>query len=652
MPIEQSSTRTAFTTFTNTPIVVQPLSNVRQNVTQLQASNNYQPSRQVTTSSSTTSVPIFARTTDETFFDVPKTKQKVHTTKLKNAPVHVVPLTQSSTLAPPPPASQQPQFNFDSFQQNNFGAIPQRVIIPSQLSPEQRLALQASNKNFNGFQTTVTTSTSTQPPQSSSSSSSTTPVSSQQFNSRPNQVAGEQKSLSSPQKFNFKTQKYEFAEPRNPTTQFYNPKYETKGSDQQVNGNINLEPTKSNFVKYNNKTYAPRQTTTTITSSHVDENKQTTFNPQQYYYQSDQYQNLSPRGFSVVAQQQQQQQPQQQSQQLQQQRKTPAPEINPQITSRSESRNHKKFSTLVPKENYNNPTTFKPNSYSKKPLDTKIEKIQNPNKYYSQLITSAPTIYTTPTTQATTTTFVSNNNNNNHFHQTTTTIPRYSNFFSTSVTPKALTHGEEDDGQYRPDLYEKDFFRNRPKTTKLSSSPVKNTLYQFYQTSTAAPAPRAQNIQNNFNYQNNQNSQINQNHQNSNNNNQNDSGEEEFLKTEHSQNIFASGNQLRAEKEKEKLFGKNLEQFLSETSSPRPFSKPTPQATTTTITTTTTTTLKPSTTRKASTSSVTTKRIIPKGVEKDVSYDYQYYDTNGDHEYPDIEAIEDFGRTVKKSNTK
>ncbi|CAG9807300.1 unnamed protein product [Chironomus riparius] len=647
VPFEQNTR----TTFTNTPIVVQPIVNQRQNVTQLQASNNYQSSqsRQTTTYSST-NAPNLVRTTDETFFDVPKIKQKVQTTKLKSAssPLNVVPLapsttTTSSTFAPQPAV---PQFNYNSFPQNNFGAIPQRVIIPSQLSPEQRLALQASNGNLNNFQTTVTT---TQTP------STTTPVTPQQFN-RANQLGNsqnEQKTKVSQQKFNFKTQKYEFIEPQNPTTQFYNPKYETKGSDQSGIENINLEPTRSNFVKLHNKTYASRQTTTGF-----DENKPTTFNPQQYY-QSDQYQNLSPRGFSLAAQQQQQQ------------KKTPSPEIRPQITSRSESRNHKKFSTLVPKENYNFPTTFKPETYSKKHVDTKIEKISNPNKYYSQIITNAPTVGTTTTTTLAPIPQQYNNNNNQFNSQTTTS--RYANYFSTSTTPRPLGIGEEDDGLYRPDLYEKDLFKNKarlptrtsvpsstpvkntlvpsstpvkntlvpsstpvknysvsssipvkntsvPSSTPVRNTPssilVKNTLFQFYQTSTTL-APSVRNyIQN--------------------------SDEDEFLKTEHSQNIFASGNQLRAEKEKEKIFGKTYEQY-SETSSPRPFSKPT---------------LPPTTTQYTTTTFKTTTRTIPKSsssakpkVDKDVSYDYQYYDTNGDHEYPEVEAIEDFGRTVKKSST-
>lgn len=569
VPFEQSTR----TTFANTPIVVQPFPQSRQNVTQLQASNNYQ-SRQ----SSSTIGPILTKTTDETFFDVPKTKQKVQTTKLKSAsaPLNVVPISQqtSSTFVPPPAV---PKFNFEPFQQQNlFGAIPQRVIIPSQLSPEQRLALQASNGNINAFQSTSSTSIQTPP--------TTTPVTPQQF-SRVNQLS-EQKSKTQPQKFNFKTQKYEFVEPQNPTTQFYNTKYETKGSDQSGNGNINLEPTRSGFVKLNNKTYAQRQTTTG-----QDDNKPTTFNPQQYY-QSDQYKDLSPRGFSLAAQQQ---------------KKTAAPEIRPQITSRSESRNHKKFSTLVPKENYN-PTTFKPNTYSKKPLDTKIEKISNPNKYYSQLITNPPTIGTTTSLPQ---------QFNNYISHTTTT-PRHPNYFSTSITPRPLAAGEEDDGLYRPELYEKDFYKNKAKTTKTSvqaqSTPIKNTLYQFYLTSTTTLAPIRSNFQT--------------------------SDEDEFLKTEHSQNIFASGNQLRAEKEKEKLFGKNYEQF-SETSSPRPFSKPTLPPST--IPTT-------STTRKPTVTPAKSFKQQSKA-EKDVSYDYQYYDTNGDQEYPEIEAIEDFGRTVKKSST-
>lgn len=583
--------------FTNTPIVVQPASNNNRfdyenfrvnNSTTLQTSNSYRTFSSTSAAPSPTTLPPQSPKRDETFFDVPKANKKTQTTKLKSAPAQNLNFNSPS---PSPLTTNKPQIPVktqapaeplqDIF--NRFGAIPQRVIIPSKLSPEQRRELQASNSN--SFQSTAA---------SVPSPSTENPQFVPQFNRNnqsPNQLRqnneqkAQQKDVSSlPQKFNFKTQKYEPIDSQNPTTQFYNPNYETKGTEQP---NLNLDPTRSGFTKQHNKTYATRQST----SIPQDESKPTTFNPQQYYQsEQSQYQNLSPRGFSLAAQKQQELPA-----------KTAQPEIRPQITSRSEARNHKKFSTLVPKDQYN-PTTFKPtNNFSKKPVDyiasQKLEKIQNPNKYYSQFTsTQAPpttTVNTTPQPQF-------NNINtqfqhNNYQHQTT----RNSNFFSSTPSVRPLAVGEEDDGQYRPELYEKDFFRNKAKTTKITPAPARNNLYNFYQTSTTLTPQN----QNNFN-----------------------SGEEEFLKTAHSQNIFASGNQLRAEKEREKTVVK-FNDYSTEKSSPRPFSKPTQV---------TSTTAKP---RKEK-------------IEKDVSYDYQYYDTNADQsDYSELETIEDFGKTAKKSSS-
>lgn len=586
--VTAESTQKAFTaqqsrqTFTNTPIVVQPVANSRYDNDFFRSSNS--PTTVQTTSRS---LPPTTSTTanpkrDETFFDVPKISQKTPTTKLKSAPAQNFDFNSPSSTFQP----------LESLSQNLFGAIPQRVIIPSKLSPEQRLALQASNNN--NFQTTA-----------ASFASPTTTEVVPQFNRnqnsnqlRPNteQKPQQKDFVSLPQKFNFKTQKYEPIEnTQQPSTQFYNPNYETKGTEQPFNNNFNLEPTRSGLSKQVNKTYATRQ----LSSVTHEENKPTTFNPQQYYQsEQSQYQNLSPRGFSLAAQKQQEL-PQKQTQQHPQ--KHALQEIRPQITSRSEARNHKKFSTLVPKDQYN-PTTFKPNNnFSKKPFDyvtpQKLEKIQNPNKYYSQFTsTQAPStvpITTTPYPQ-----FHSLNTHeyqhNNFQHQTT----RQSNFFSTTTTFRPLADGEEDDGQYRPELYEKDFYRNKAKTTKITAAPVRNTFNNFYTQSTTLKPQKA------FN-----------------------SGEDEFLKTAHSQNIFASGNQLRVEKEREKTVA-NYNDFSTEKSSPRPFSKPTPV---------TSTTFKP----------------VKKEKEvKDVSYDYQYYDTNAEqHDYSEFDAVEDFGKTLKKSSS-
>lgn len=578
------------TTFTNAPIVVQPITtnrfeyeNFRKNeTTTLQGSNNF---RSIPNIPTTTVTPVQSSTIGH--FDAPKVNQKLNQVKIPIKNNNFIPPT--STVVPPAQS-------YESFPHlSNFGAIPQRIIIPSKLSKEQRLALQASSGNI--FQSTA--------------ASYTTPTTTKiphivpHFNriSQPQNQAKQdlvQKPLqndfnSLPQKFNFKTQKYESIEPLNPTTQFYNPNYETKGTDDSSNNNINVEPTRSAFIRHNNKTYAPRQQTTV---SQENNSRPTTFNPQQYY-QSDQYrnENLSPRGFSVAAQQQQ--------------RKTPELEIRPQITSRSESRNHKKFSTLVPKELYS-PTTFKPsNTFSKKPVDPlssqKLEKIQNPNKYYSQF---SSTTLLPPTTTTIAIAFPPqqpqlNNFNSNQFQQNIfQTTTRHSSFFSTSTTLKPLSQDEEDDGQYRPELYEKDFYRNRVKTTRITSAPIRNTLNNFYQTSTTHKP------QINFN-----------------------SGEDEFLKTAHSQNIVASGNQLRAEKEREKSLSKFDEYVTTastEKSSPRPFAKPV---------------------QSSSPPPTTTSTVKPKA-EKDASYDYQYYDTNAEPaDYSEFGAIEDFGKTSKKSSS-
>jgi hypothetical protein len=561
------STQKAFTSFTNTPIVVQPVTNSRFDYENFRLNN-------------ATTQPRAAPTTvspkrDETFIDVPKVSPKTQTTKLQSAPAqqNFGFNAPSSTVKPSATASAA----IDDFANRFFGAIPQRVIIPSKLSAEQRLALQASNANkLQSTAASIATPSTTEIPLFNRVSPSQTQNQLRQSN---DQKAQSKDFNNLPQKFNFKSQKYEPVEPQHPTTQFYNTQYETKGTD----SNYNQEPTRSGLFKQNAKTFAPRQQTPAA----QEDNKPTTFNPQQYYQsEQSQYQNLSPRGFSLAAQRQTEQP----------KAKTPQPEIKPQITSRSETRTHKKFSTLVPKDQYNQPTTFKPNNnnFSKKPVDSissqKLEKIQNPNKYYSQFTsTPAPSTTQYQTTQQF-------NQYSTQFQNNFPTTTRVSNFFSSTPSVRPLADGEEDDGQYRPELYEKDFYRNKLKTTKITPAPARNTFSNnFFQSTTTTLRPQ------NHNY---------------------NSGEDEFLKTAHSQNIFASGNQLRAEKEREKF------NDFTEKSSPRPFSKPTPV---------TTTTVKPAKKSKQ---------------EKDVSYDYQYYDTAADqHDYADLETIEDFGKTAKKSKS-
>jgi hypothetical protein len=605
-PIKSNvATQKPVTTFT-TPIVVQPISNERtsqgpriETSTQHHHASNFRsfPSSTLAPIQSSSALPQ-PRKIDETFFDVPKAIPKQsQAAKLQSAPVQQnFNQQQPSTVKPPqaPPRLETNPFAF-------FGAIPQRVIIPSQLSPEQRLALQQSNGKSLQLQSSSTVAPSQQ--FSSSQGPQTSPQN--RLSPNPNQIqtqkTQQQKDIGTlPQKFNFKTQKYEPVEPANPTTQFYNPKYETKGTEQPpYNTNINYDSTRDTLRQIN-RTTSQRQLT-------HDEHKPTTFNPQQYYQsEQSQFQTLTPRGFSIAAKQQQ----------TQQVKSTPAQIDNKQqkINSRAEIiRNHKKFSTLVPKDQYY-PTTFKPanGAFNKKPIDTvssqKLEKIQQSNKFFAQSTTLAPvtqSFITSPLPQ------YNNNALNTQYQQQQQPqqninfdqqSSRVNNFYSTSSTPRPLNENEEDDGQYRPELYEKDFYRNKIKTTKIAPVSVNNNVHQ----STSKP------IHNSF------------------------AGEEdELFKTAHSQNIFASGNQLRAEKEREKTVSKvaiDYSQF-TEKSSPRPFSKPTPPAT-----------VKPTTSKKP------VKQKSKTGAEKDVSYDYQYYDTDTNlNDYTDLETIEDFGKTVKKT---
>lgn len=691
-PTEQQQQRQ---TFTNSPIVVQQstTSNSRFNydnfrtnqnaTTTLQASNNFRSTSpspapfSQTTTQSTRQASVVSTTQDSTFFDVPKINQKSAQNQYKAAPQNIDYNTQTTTG--------QPQ------QQNRFNVIPQRVIVPNNLSPQHRLALQASNNNFQSTAASTPASSTTESSQLVPQYSRTNnPINHRQNEQKPQVPAAQQQqkefSKSTPQKFNFKTQKYESAEPLHPTTQFYNANYETKGTDSNF-GNLEL-------TRNNNKTFASRQLTT---SSLDDVNRPTTFNPQQFY-QNQQYQQPQqsqqqlPRGFSVA----QKSTPAPQTQQAQTtpqqpKRKTPQPDSRYQTIARTEGRDqytppsHKKFSTLVPKENYN-PTTFKPSTYNKKPVDhiasQKLEKVQNPNKYYTQFVTSAaPTTVSVPATTTTTTTtttqkpqqnfnnYQQNQNQNNFFavaqqqkqpqqkqqnefqqsnrqqtnqqqtnqqqqnqqqqqQQQQNLQNRQSNFFSSTTTARPLAENEEDDGQYRPELYEKDFYRNKAKTSKAPAVPRgninnnnNNNYNNFFQTTTTTTL-RPFN-QNNNNNNNNHNS----NHYNS--------AEDEFLKTAHSQNIAASGNELRAEKERARQQAKynDYTTTVNEKSSPRPFSKPTTTPSTTTI----------------SHRAVTTSRPSKKD-EKDVSYDYQYYDThNENNDYTEYGGAEDFGKTSKKS---
>lgn len=628
-PIKSSSssssaaaTQKPVTTFT-TPIVVQPLSNERTSQGPPASTHNRQQqansfrSSTLTPIQSTSALPQQPRKIDETFFDVPKANPKT-TAKTQSKQQQQQNFANHQPAAPAIAAPAQNPFGF-------FGAIPQRVIIPSQLSPEQRLALQQSNGKSLVLSTT--------PPSAATSAShaSTTQTYTPQHNTqhRPNQIQQQKASAQPkdfanlPQKFNFKTQKYEpVIEPLNPTTQFYNPKYETKGTEPPPYNHVGFDTTRDTLKQHNRTASISQQQQQRHHESH---NEPTTFNPQQYYQsEHSQFQTLTPRGFSLAAKQQQPQITPQQQQQTKSTTTTTA--AQQKITSRAESvRSHKKFSTLVPKDQYY-PTTFKPGNgaFNKKAVEAnKFDKTQTQqqNKVQAQQFTASST--QAPVTQSLNTSPFPHFHLpvNPHFQQINSfdqqQTTRLTNIYSTSSSPRPLAEDEEDDGQYRPELYEKDFYRNKIKTTKITAAPLKNSVHQ---SSTLKPQQHQQQQPNGF-----------------------AGDDDELFKTAHSQNIFASGNQLRAEKEREKTLSKvpDFTQF-TEKSSPRPFSKPTPPA------------AAPVTPKKVVTPPKKKLEKLSVGGEKDVSYDYQYYDTDTNlSDYSELgAAIEDFGKTVKKNSKK
>ncbi|XP_058116536.1 mucin-2-like [Anopheles ziemanni] len=216
----------------------------------------------------------------------------------------------------------------------------------------------------------------------------------------------------------------------------------------------------------------------------------------------------------------------------------------------------KKFSTLVPKDQYN-PTTFKPNAISKKALlqfvnqksviglekspfterviitttttTTTTEKPRPvPTTKYPGYIPTIPPV-TTSTTQAPVTTTTTTTTRAPFTTSTTTAkaVTPPNRFFQPpppkpaaglTQSPIVVTSSsakpeiDEDDGQYHPELYEKDFYRNRVKA----------------KTAAAAALSAARNTNGLASLS--------------------TSDEEEIFRTAHSQNIAASGNDLILER--------------------------------------------------------------------------------------------------------
>uniref|UniRef100_A0A182TUM8 Chitin-binding type-2 domain-containing protein n=1 Tax=Anopheles melas TaxID=34690 RepID=A0A182TUM8_9DIPT len=333
----------------------------------------------------------------------------------------------------------------------------------------------------------------------------------------------------------------------------------------------------------------------------------------------------------------------------------------------------KKFSTLVPKDQYN-PTTFKPNAISKKALlqfvnqksviglekspftdrvsittsttsttTTTTEKAPAPvTTRYPGYIPTIPPVTSTSTTTTTRAPFT-----------TTTTIanapPAPNRFFQPPVakvsnpltqSPIVVTSAkpeptqaeiDEDDGQYHPELYEKDFYRNRVKAKAQAAA----ALAQARNTNGLASLST--------------------------------SDEEEIFRTAHSQNIAASGNDLILERARQaaarinKFFSsssvkptttarKEQKDGQLETVTPKVPSKQHHHSKDPSGRTKSSHGAKGS----GSSSNATPRPIskaptippnatITKRPPEDDSYDYAYYDT-GSPDVPEYDIIEDFGR--------
>ncbi|XP_053657893.1 mucin-5AC [Anopheles marshallii] len=322
----------------------------------------------------------------------------------------------------------------------------------------------------------------------------------------------------------------------------------------------------------------------------------------------------------------------------------------------------KKFSTLVPKDQYN-PTTFKPNAISKKALlqfvnqksviglekspftdrvsitttTSTTEKVPAPatTRYPGYIptvppVTSTSTSTTTTTTRApfTTTTAASNTPPPpNRFFQPP--IPKsslltQSPIVVTSAKPDP-TEIDEDDGQYHPELYEKDFYRNRVKAKAAAAA----ALAQARNSNGLASLST--------------------------------SDEEEIFRTAHSQNIAASGNDLILERARQAAARIN-EFFSSSSVKPTTTARKDPKDGQPESVTPKAKHHKDGSrtksshgTKGAGSSSNATPRpfskaptippnaTITKRPPEDDSYDYAYYDT-GSPDVPEYDIIEDFGR--------
>jgi hypothetical protein len=356
------------------------------------------------------------------------------------------------------------------------------------------------------------------------------------------------------QKFNFETQKYETV---------------PAGDNGLINYNENQFNEYLNKDKNGKPIYPSNQSLKTAYTPEFI--KPSTYNPKNY--QAQQQQTTQPQTTTtrkVSTRMQQVSEPV---------KKLPQPPFFEEPKFLEKTRTEpKRFSTLVPRESYN-ATTLKP--------FVNFNAIEN-QRFFVPTTTVRPFVEERPAPIRTVTT----------------------------STVKPLADGEEDDGQYRPELYEKDFYRNRKVTAKTTKTIPTSRRNPFEITSRTT-----QKVAVVYN-----------------------SGEDELLKTENSQNIAASNNELRLnqEKEKQKQFYK-LDDSFDVKSSPRPFSRP-EEVTRSTKLIVTRPATKPSTKKP-------TAKPTDNVDDKDVSYDYAYYDTQ-DEQYPEYSVIEDFSKTSRKTKTK
>uniref|UniRef100_A0A182VZ55 Chitin-binding type-2 domain-containing protein n=1 Tax=Anopheles minimus TaxID=112268 RepID=A0A182VZ55_9DIPT len=342
-----------------------------------------------------------------------------------------------------------------------------------------------------------------------------------------------------------------------------------------------------------------------------------------------------------------------------------------QSISRSGNEGHtpstvKKFSTLVPKDQYN-PTTFKPNAISKKALlqfvnqksvigldkspftdrvsitttTSTTEKAPAPaTTRYPGYIPTIPPVTSTSTSTTTTTTTTRAPFTTTTTAPTSNTPPPPNRFFQPPIPKSNLltqspivvtsakpdpTEIDEDDGQYHPELYEKDFYRNRVKAKAAAAA----ALAQARNSNGLASLST--------------------------------SDEEEIFRTAHSQNIAASGNDLILERARQAAARIN-EFFSSSSVKPTTARKDSKDGQAESVTPKTKPHKDSSRTKSShgakgtgSSSSNATPRpfskaptippnaTITKRPPEDDSYDYAYYDT-GSPDVPEYDIIEDFGR--------